>query len=173
VESDHLARFAPGCLTLARPAHGPHSHATIQVTICLGIRPGVSLPTLEFAPDPIFSWAQRRVRLGQLTCALSAVVGEGGRAGDIYIVHAFCLVVEDDAVQTLKGWRFAPGKPVPVHAPIEFLVSEFNTRSTVPWYGEGVYADGSARSAASGGLAQENFRRARPENKSWNRLGTE
>jgi TonB family protein len=95
-------------------------------------QPGISLPSLELGPDPIFTWAQERVKLGQLTLALSAVVGEEGRLSDIAIVTPVGMGLDDDAVQTLKNWRFTPGKrdgkPVPVDARIEFLVSETNSR---------------------------------------------
>ena len=95
-------------------------------------QPGMSLPALEFAPDPIFTWAQDRVKLGQLTLVLSAVVGEDGRLSEIAIVTPVGMGLDDDAVQTLKNWRFTPGKrdgkPVPVHTRIEFLLSETNTR---------------------------------------------
>ena len=94
---------------------------------------GVSLPALEFGPDPIFTWAQERVNLGQRILAFSAVVGEDGRLSDISIVTPVGMGLDDDAVQTLKNWRFTPGKRdgkllVPVHARIEFLLSEPNAR---------------------------------------------
>jgi TonB family protein len=95
-------------------------------------QPGVSLPSLEFGPDPIFTWAQERVKLGQLTLALSAVVGADGRLSDIAIVTPVGMGLDDDAVQALKNWRFTPGKQdgklVPARARIEFLLSEPNAR---------------------------------------------
>ena len=72
------------------------------------------------------------MKIGQLTLALSAVVGEDGRLSDIAIVTPVGMGLDDDAVQTLKNWRFTPGKKdgklVPVHARIEFLLSEPNAR---------------------------------------------
>ena len=97
-------------------------------------QPGASLPALEFAPDPIFTWAQERAKLGQLTLAFNAVVGEDGRLSDIAIVTPVGMGLDDDAVQTLKNWRFTPGrrdgKPVPVQAQarIQFLLSQPNAR---------------------------------------------
>jgi len=98
--------------------------------------PGTSLPRLQVSPDPLFRWQQRRVHLGQLTCVFSAVIGEDGKAHDMAIVTPVGMGLDDDAFIALKDWKFTPGKrdgkPVPIHARIVFLVTEPNTRPTLP-----------------------------------------
>ena len=97
---------------------------------------GVSLPRMQVSPDPLFQWEQRRVRLAQLSCVLSVVIGDDGKASDIYIVTPVGMGLDDDAVAVLLQWRFAPGKrdgkPVPVRARVIFIVTAPNTRPTLP-----------------------------------------
>lgn len=97
---------------------------------------GVSPPRAQVAPDPVFRWEERRVRLGQLTCVLSIVVGQDGRAHDIFIVTPVGIGLDDEAVAAVREWRFSParrgGKPVETHARVVFLVSAPNTVPEVP-----------------------------------------
>jgi TonB family protein len=90
---------------------------------------------MQVSPDPTFSWEQRRVRLGQLTCILSILIGEDGKAGDISIVTPVGMGLDDEAVRALHDWRFTPanreGKPVSTHARVFFLVSPPNTVPTL------------------------------------------
>jgi TonB family protein len=98
--------------------------------------PGVELSRLQVAPDPLFRWEQRRVQLGQLTCVLSIVIGEDGKARDFSIVTPVGMGLDDDAVAAVKDWQFSPakrdGQPVPIHARVVFLVTQPNTRPTLP-----------------------------------------
>lgn len=97
---------------------------------------GATLPKLQVSPDPVLRWEQRRVRLGQLTCVLSLVIGEDGKPSDVSIVTPVGMGLDDDAATALQQWRFTPGKrdgkPVPLHARIAFLVTTPNTRPTFP-----------------------------------------
>jgi TonB family protein len=80
---------------------------------------------LQVSPDPIFSWEQRRVRLAQLTCVLSILIGEDGRITDISIVTPVGMGLDDDAVTALRNWRFVPAKRdgKPVRTPCTSLLS--------------------------------------------------
>lgn len=97
---------------------------------------GVLPPKLQVAPDPVFRWEERRVRLGQLTCVLSIVVGEDGRAHDVSIATPVGMGLDDEAVAAVRQWRFIParrdGRPVDTHARVVFLVSAPDTVPEVP-----------------------------------------
>ena len=93
-------------------------------------------PRLQVSPEPIFGWEQRRVRLGQLTCVLSILIGEDGKVDDISINTPVGMGLDDDAVTALRDWRFIPakrdGKPVSTHARVFFLVSSTNSLPKLP-----------------------------------------
>lgn len=116
------------------PDNSPHSGIRLyllQHRVAYFEQAAVSPPRLQVAPDPLFKWEQRRVRLDELTCVLSIVVGEDGRARDIFIVTPVGMGLDDDAVAAVQQWRFSParrdGRPVAIHARVMFLVSSPNT----------------------------------------------
>jgi protein TonB len=85
---------------------------------------GVTFPRLirEVAPNYTNAALQARV---QGMVELRAIVHADGRVGDVWIVRSLdpTFGVDDEAVRTVKQWRFAPatqnGRPVTVVVPIE------------------------------------------------------
>jgi TonB family protein len=97
---------------------------------------GASLPKLQVAPDPLFRWLQRRVKIGQLTCVLAVIIGEDGRMHDVSVLTPVGRGIDDEAVEALQSWRFEPAMrkdaPIATYARIVFLITEPSTRPSLP-----------------------------------------
>jgi protein TonB len=88
-------------------------------------RPGVTLPTCIYCPDPLYTDEAREAKLqGRVT--LRVLVGADGRASQIQLVQGIGMGLEDRAVQSVRSWKFAPAhdgarRAVPAWVTIEII----------------------------------------------------
>jgi len=78
---------------------------------------GVTAPRAIYTPEPEFSEEARKVkRMGMVI--LRAVIGVDGRPRDIRVERSLGMGLDEKAIETVRNWRFEPGKkdgrPVPV-----------------------------------------------------------
>ena len=88
-------------------------------------RPGVTLPTCVYCPDPQYTDEAREAKL-QGRVALRVLVGADGRASQIQIFQGIGLGLDDRAVQSVRSWKFAPAhdgarRAVPAWITIEII----------------------------------------------------
>src|SRR5215475_5624658 len=85
---------------------------------------GVTAPKVIFDPEPEYSEEARKAKY-QGTVVLSLVVGPDGVPRDISVSRSLGLGLDEKAVETVKTWRFDPGKkdgkPVAVYASVEVV----------------------------------------------------
>jgi TonB family protein len=83
---------------------------------------GVTPPRPIFSPDPEFSEEARKAKY-QGTCTLMIVVSADGRPTNIRVVNSLGMGLDEKAIETVKTWRFEPGKkdghPVNVEMAVE------------------------------------------------------
>jgi TonB family protein len=83
---------------------------------------GVSAPVVIQKNAPEYSEEARKANR-QGTVELSLVVGRNGRAQNIKVIRSVGFGLDNQAIQSVKTWRFKPGmkdgKAVPVSATIE------------------------------------------------------
>ena len=83
---------------------------------------GVSAPRVLSKPEPEYSEEARRAKV-KAAVVLSLVVGPSGEARDVKVVRGAGFGLEEQAIATVKKWRFAPGEkegvPVSVMAQVE------------------------------------------------------
>lgn len=72
-------------------------------------RPGGTLPTCVYCPDPQYTDEAREAKLqGRVT--LRVLVGVDGRASQIQIAQGIGMGLDDRAVQSVRSWKFAPAR---------------------------------------------------------------
>jgi TonB family protein len=85
---------------------------------------GVTAPKVIYDPEPEYSEEARKAKY-QGTVVLSLVVGPDGVPRDISVSRSLGLGLDEKAVETVKTWRFDPGKkdgkPVAVYASVEVV----------------------------------------------------
>ena len=83
---------------------------------------GMTAPTILSRVEPEFSPEARKAKY-QGTVVLSVVVGTDGRAHNIRVARGLGMGLDQQAIDAVQKWRFAPAKsdnhPVPVYATIE------------------------------------------------------
>lgn len=83
---------------------------------------GVSAPKAIYAPEPEFSEEARKAKY-QGVVGMNVVVGPDGRIHDPHVVHSLGMGLDEEALKTVKLWKFEPGKkngqPVSVAVYIE------------------------------------------------------
>jgi TonB family protein len=89
--------------------HNGTRHYLLQHRVGYLAEPGLQFPVLLGGPDPYFVWLQNRTKVGPMTLVLAFTVAEDGRVQDIVIVTPVGMGLDDDAAQTISGWRFKPG----------------------------------------------------------------
>ena len=88
-------------------------------------RPGGTLPTCVYCPDPQYTDEAREAKLqGRVT--LRVLVGADGRASQIQIVQGIGMGLDDRAVQSVRSWKFTPAhdgarRAVPAWVTIEII----------------------------------------------------
>jgi len=70
---------------------------------------GVSPPIPIYSPDPEFSEEARKAKY-QGTCTLMIVVAADGRPTNIRVVNSLGMGLDEKAIETVRTWRFEPGK---------------------------------------------------------------
>jgi len=78
-----------------------------------------------YCPDPEYTEEARKAKI-QGTVTLKVLVGADGRASQIRFVSGVGLGLDERALETVRGWKFAPAKdaarrPVPTWVTIEVI----------------------------------------------------
>jgi TonB family protein len=84
---------------------------------------GVGYPSCDYCPGPAYP-RQARTEHAEGMVVLRAIIGSNGQATDIQVVKSPRADFGDEAIKTVRTWRFKPaigpsGAPVAVIAPIE------------------------------------------------------
>jgi TonB family protein len=83
---------------------------------------GVTPPRPIYSPDPEFSEEARKAKY-QGTCTLMIVVDTDGKPTNLRVVNSLGMGLDEKALETVKTWRFEPGKkdghPVKVEMAVE------------------------------------------------------
>jgi TonB family protein len=83
---------------------------------------GVQYPHPKYTPEPDFSEQARRAR-HQGTVILNVIVDQTGRIARVRLERALGAGLDENAMQTIKDWRFDPamrdGQPVAVEMKVE------------------------------------------------------
>jgi len=78
-------------------------------------RPGVTLPTCVYCPDPQYTDEAREAKMqGRVT--LRVLVGADGRASQIQVTQGIGMGLDDHAVQSVGTWKFTPAHDGARHA---------------------------------------------------------
>ena len=91
----------------------------------LGYRAGVTLPKCAYCPDPQYTDEAREAKLqGRVT--LRVLVGADGRATQVQILQGIGMGLDEQALQSVKGWKFVPAhdaahRAVPTWVTIEVV----------------------------------------------------
>ena len=88
-------------------------------------RPGLSQPVCVYCPDPQYTDEARKAKV-QGTVTLKVLVGADGRATQVRFVSGVGLGLDERALETVRGWKFAPARDaahraVPVWLTIEVV----------------------------------------------------
>jgi protein TonB len=70
---------------------------------------GVTPPRPIYSPDPEFSEEARKAKY-QGTCTLMIVVDTDGKPTNIRVVNSLGMGLDEKAIETVRTWRFEPGK---------------------------------------------------------------
>lgn len=85
-------------------------------------RGGVGIPVAIYSPEPSFSDEARKQKV-QGIVTLLLVVGKDGRPYDIRVRQSLGMGLDEQAIATVKTWRFRPatldGKPVDAQIAVE------------------------------------------------------
>ena len=107
-------------LTLDAPI--PRSSQAAGAQQIYHVGPGVSAPTLIFAPDPEYSEEARRAKY-QGVCVVSLIVDPQGNPKRLQVVRHLGKGLDQKAVEAVRQYKFEPamrnGEPVAVEVNIE------------------------------------------------------
>jgi periplasmic protein TonB len=88
-----------------------------------GYRRGVTYPVCLYCPYPLYTDEAREAKV-QGTVLLRVLVGADGRAAQVQVVKGLGLGLEDRAIQSVRGWRFAPARDAAGRAVQEWVMIE-------------------------------------------------
>jgi protein TonB len=79
-----------------------------------GVDPGAyanvtSMPACQYCPSPAYTDLARKQKI-QGRVLVEVLVGADGRAHGVRVVKGLGLGLDENTVQTIQGWRFAPAK---------------------------------------------------------------
>jgi len=78
-------------------------------------------PVLTYAPDPGYPKEAEKAQVAG-TVVLEVVVGTDGRAHEIHVVTSVGYGLDEEAVRTVRQWKFKPGKSAGRPAPVQVTV---------------------------------------------------
>jgi len=124
VELESLLPETPPISPLARTHRqdfGPEIHHMSE--------PGMVAPKQLYSPEPEFS-EKARLEKQQGNVGIDLVVGTDGLPRNLQIACSSAPDLNDNAIATVKQWKFAPatkdGKPVPVEIVVEVSFHLYN-----------------------------------------------
>jgi len=84
--------------------------------------PGIRPPRATSAPDPSYPEAARKAKLNG-SAVVAAAVSEKGEVDDVKLVRSSDKVFDQNAIDAVRQWKFAPaakdGKPVAIQMNVE------------------------------------------------------
>lgn len=87
-------------------------------------RPGVTLPTCVYCPEPQYTDEAREAKV-QGRVVLRVLIGADGRASQIQLLEGIGMGLDDRAAESVRSWKFTPARDgaraVPTWATIEVL----------------------------------------------------
>jgi len=109
-----------GCCDGIGPKTGPYVGDGTPGLVPMG--KGVTAPEAIYSPEPSFSDEARKAK-HQGIVLLMVVVGKDGRPYDIHVRQSLGMGLDEQAIETLKNWRFRPatlnGQPVATQIAVE------------------------------------------------------
>ncbi len=105
------------------PGYGPgRNGGTGDDDVIYGVGRNVTAPVPIYKPEPAYSEQARKAKL-QGTVTLWVVISPEGKVTDMRVVKPLGLGLDEEAVNTVRTWKFIPGKrngvPVPVRVIVE------------------------------------------------------
>ena len=85
--------------------------------------PGIIPPGCVYCPYPTYTDEARHGKV-QGSVTLQVLVGADGRAQDVRIVKGIGFGLDERAAETVRGWRFAPGRDAAKHAVATWVTVE-------------------------------------------------
>jgi periplasmic protein TonB len=82
---------------------------------------GVTPPRVIYQTDPEFSEEARKAKY-QGTCVLGLVVDANGHPTQIRVLSALGMGLDEKAIESVKNWKFEPGKKDGHDVPVEIAV---------------------------------------------------
>jgi len=82
---------------------------------------GVTPPRVVFQTEPEFSEEARKAKY-QGTCTLYVTVDVNGHATDIKVASSLGMGLDEKAIESVKNWKFEPGKKDGRAVPVEIAV---------------------------------------------------
>ena len=82
---------------------------------------GVSAPVATYSPEPEYSEEARKAKY-QGEVWLSVIIGTDGRAHDIRVSRSLGLGLDEKAIESVKTWKFEPGKKDGVAVAVQIQV---------------------------------------------------
>jgi len=82
---------------------------------------GVSAPVATFSPEPEYSEEARKAKY-QGEVWLTVTIGTDGRAHDIRVARSLGLGLDEKAIESVKTWKFEPGKKDGVAVAVQIQV---------------------------------------------------
>jgi TonB family protein len=81
----------------------------------------VSAPVAVYQPEPPYTEEARKAKFSGAVL-LSVVVDAQGNTRDIQVVKPLGMGLDEKAVETIRTWRFRPGRRNNVPVPVSMLV---------------------------------------------------
>lgn len=82
---------------------------------------GVSAPVATFSPEPEYSEEARKAKY-QGEVWLTVTIGTDGKAHDIRVARSLGLGLDEKAIESVKTWKFEPGKKDGVAVAVQIQV---------------------------------------------------
>jgi TonB family protein len=116
-----LFRFAPEPETAATPASAADSQPPLAQLVAQPT-PGITVPRAKYTPDPEYSEEARTEQIQGLVI-INLIVDKTGNPTNIRIVSPLGYGLDEKALNSIKKWRFEPGRkdgqPVATYATVE------------------------------------------------------
>jgi protein TonB len=102
---------------------GPTDGSGGEGTTSSKYRPGMTLPTCLYCPNPGYTDEARESKLqGMMT--LAVLVGPDGRATEVRVVRGLGMGLDERARDAVRVWRFTPGCDAPRHPVATWITIE-------------------------------------------------
>jgi len=111
----------PGIGSSRGPGYGPGENGGCCGPGPFSVGGNVTAPVAIYQPEPPYSEEARKAKFSG-TVLLSVVVDAQGNTRDIQVVKPLGMGLDEKAVETIRTWRFRPGRRNSVPVPVRLLV---------------------------------------------------